>query len=258
MAVGARGLPGVLGFGALWHVCSRCGRVREHELVAGGMAHGAVRTAIDVLGLVALGALRGRHVVATRALDGHVSRQVGLAAVDDGRLGGVECRLSGRGVDAGLLEGCHAHVVSDRGVAHHALAALGVLGVREPGGGELHVGMTANAPFAWHGCGGTLREGVVARDVSGDLLQRDDLVLHSRDGAVVHVALDAGDVPCGPPSSTPSGTGPSRGTPSRRMPAGRWPWRCRRTRFPARWQQRRGLRSAGSAVDVGQGLRWLV
>ena len=120
--------------------------------------------------------------------------QVGLPAVHDGRLGGVECGPGGSVVDACFLERSGAHVMAHGGVAHHTLAALGVIGVRKPGGGELHIGMAAHAALTGDRRGLRLRECVLALDVRRDLLERDDLVLHAAAFVRVDMALDARDV----------------------------------------------------------------
>jgi hypothetical protein len=168
--------------------------MNEDELRAGGVAHRAVFAAFDVLGGVARGALRGRHVMASRARNGLVTGEIRLATINHGSLRRLESRLRGCVVDAGLLEGSDAHVMPNGGMACVALAALGVIGMGEAWGAELHVGVAALTALTRYGRDLVERELGVTGYVRRDFLEGNDLMLHASDGAHINVALDAGDV----------------------------------------------------------------
>jgi hypothetical protein len=123
-----------------------------------------------------------------------VTGQIGLATVNDGGLRGIKSGLGERVVDAGFRQGGDAHVMANRGVTGVALAAFGMLGMREARRRQLDVRVASLAALAGNRGDLLQRELGVAGDVSGDLFEGSDLVLHPRDLASVNVTLDACDV----------------------------------------------------------------
>jgi len=171
VTVGAGAFPGMRGaLGLVAGAAVSAHRMCEDELGARRVAHRAILASIDVLGLVAFRALRSRHVVAPRTRHGLVTGQVGLAAIDHRRLGRVEGGLGEVVVDSRFFQRAYADVMTNSRVAHDAFTAIGVLGMREAGGGQRDIGVATLAALAGdrrdllHGKLG------IARHVGGDLL----------------------------------------------------------------------------------------